>query len=91
MSITAEVKEKRQKNDNVHHYTYYRCTRKNKAVKCEEAPMRSELPESQLSALLGEYAMPQEWTLPFLEKVDKQAANASKTASAAAWVEPVRE
>src|SRR3989344_4336643 len=34
MCITAEVKEKHQKNGNIHHYTYYRCTRKNKAVKC---------------------------------------------------------
>ena len=81
MGITAEVKEKHQKNGNIHHYTYYRCTRKNKAVKCKEAPMRSELLESQLSALLCEYAMPEEWTSPLLEKLDEQAANASKTAA----------
>ena len=81
MGITAEVKEKHQKNGNVHHYTYYRCTRKNKAAKCKEAPMRSELLESQLSTLLSEYAMPQEWTSPLLKKLDEEAANASKTAS----------
>ena len=81
MAITAEVKEKHQKNGNVHHYTYYRCTRKNKAVKCKEAPMRSEVLNSQLSALLCEYAMPEEWTSPLLEKLDEQAANASKTAA----------
>ena len=28
MGITAEVKEKHQKNGNIHRYTYYRCTRK---------------------------------------------------------------
>ena len=83
MGITAEVKEKHQKNGNVHHYTYYRCTRKNKAAKCKEAPMRSELLESQLWALLCEYAMPAEWTLPLLEKLDAQAADASKTATEA--------
>ncbi|MFZ2555684.1 MAG: recombinase family protein [Minisyncoccia bacterium] len=83
MGITAEVKEKHQKNGNVHHYTYYRCTRKNKAVKCEEAPMRSELLNSQLSALLGEYAMPQEWISPLSAMLDTEAANASKTASEA--------
>ncbi len=83
MGITAEVKEKHQKSGKVHHYTYYRCTRKNKAVKCQEAPMRSELLESQLSALLSEYVLPQEWTSPFLEKLDEQAANASKTAARA--------
>ncbi len=83
MGITAEVKEKHQKNGNVHHYTYYRCTRKNKAVKCKEAPMRSELLESQLSVLLGEYAMPQEWTSPLSAMLDTEAASASKTAAGA--------
>src|SRR3989344_5143988 len=28
MMITAENKTKRQKNGNVHHYVYYRCTKK---------------------------------------------------------------
>jgi len=83
MGITAEVKEKHQKNGNVHHYTYYRCTRKNKAVKCKEAPVRSELLNSQLSALFGEYAMPQEWVSPFSALLEKEAANASKTATEA--------
>ncbi len=83
MGITAEVKEKHQLNGNVHHYTYYRCTRKNKAVKCKEAPMRSELLDAQLSALLGEYAMPQEWVSPLSAMLDIDAANASKTAAEA--------
>ena len=83
MGITAEVKEKRQKNGNVHHYTYYRCTRKNKAVRCKEAAMRSELLNSQLSALLGEYAMPQEWISPLTALLGVEAADASKTAAEA--------
>ena len=83
MGITAEVKEKHQKNGNIHHYTYYRCTRKNKAVKCNEAPMRSELLNSQLTALIADYAMPQKWTSPLLEMLNTEAANASKTAAEA--------
>ncbi len=89
MGITAEVKEKHQLNGNVHHYTYYRCTRKNKAVKCKEAPVRSELLDSQLSALLGEYVMPQEWISPLSAMLDVEAASASKTASEA--VQDLRE
>ena len=89
MGITAEVKEKHQLNGNVHHYTYYRCTRKNKAVKCKEAPMRSELLDSQLSALLGEYAMPQEWISPLSAMLDTEAASASHTAAGA--VQELRE
>ena len=81
MGITAETKVKHQKNGNTHEYTYYRCTRKNKAVKCKEAPIRSELLDSQLSALLGEYAMPQEWVSPLFSLLDTEAANASKTAT----------
>ena len=89
MGITAEVKEKHQLNGNIHHYTYYRCTRKNKAVKCKEAPMRSELLNSQLSSLLGEYAMPQEWLSPLSAMLDTEVANASKTAAEA--VQELRE
>ncbi|OGN15311.1 MAG: hypothetical protein A3J47_04090 [Candidatus Yanofskybacteria bacterium RIFCSPHIGHO2_02_FULL_43_22] len=36
MMITAEHKIKRQKNGNVHNYVYYRCSRKSKAIKCQE-------------------------------------------------------
>jgi hypothetical protein len=78
MGITAELKKKHLKNGDVHSYTYYRCTRKNKAVRCKEAPMRSEPLDSQLSALLCEYAMPQEWVSPFLAFLDTEAASASK-------------
>lgn len=57
MGITAETREKHQKNGNVHHYVYYRCTRKNRAHKCHEAPVRSEVLDRQLSALMADYAM----------------------------------
>ncbi len=89
MSITAETREKHQKNGNVHHYTYYRCTRKSKTVKCKEAPVRSELLDSQLSALLGEYTMPKEWVPPLSVILDTEATNASKTAAGA--VQGLRE
>lgn len=89
IGITAEVKEKHQLNGNIHHYTYYRCTRKNKAVKYKEAPVRSELLNSQLSALLGEYVMPQEWLSPLSAMLDTEAASASKTATEA--VQDLRE
>jgi hypothetical protein len=84
MGITAETKVKRQKNGNTHSYTYYRCTRKNKAVKCKEAPVRSETLDAQLSGLLHEYSMPQEWTSPLTALLDTEAADATKTAAGAA-------
>ena len=84
MGITAEVRVKRQKNGNVHHYTYYRCTRKSKTHQCSEAPVRSELLDEQLSALLAQYAMPQEWIAPLTELLNQEEANATQTASVAA-------
>ena len=61
MMITAENKIKRQKNGNQHHYIYYRCTRKNKSVKCIEPAVRAELLDRQLSDLLAGFALPQEY------------------------------
>ena len=57
MSITSETKTKTQKNGNFHSWTYYRCSRKKRAVKCIEPPVREKDLLPQLSDLLGEYAM----------------------------------
>ena len=61
MMITAENKTKRQKNGNTHHYIYYRCSRKNKSVKCVEPAVRSELLDQQLSDLLAGFALSKEY------------------------------
>ena len=45
--------------------------------------MRSEVLNSQLSALLDEYAMPQDWILPLTALLNAEAADASKTATEA--------
>src|SRR3989344_1538483 len=81
MSITAETKEKHQKNGNVHFYTYYRCTRKSRTQKCVEAPIRSELLDSQLSMLLGDYAMPEEWATKLSVMLDTEEKEATHSAS----------
>ena len=57
MSITSETKTKTQKNGNFHSWIYYRCSRKKRAAKCIEPPVREKDLLPQLSALLGEYAM----------------------------------
>lgn len=61
MMFTAEVRVKRQKNGNVHTYTYYRCTRKSKTVVCREPHIRAEELDKKLSALLQSYALPTVW------------------------------
>ena len=60
MMITAEYKVKVQKSGKRHYYTYYRCSRKSKIVKCKEKPIREELLDSRLSDFLLDFAPPTE-------------------------------
>ncbi len=86
MSITAEQKVKRQKNGNVHYYTYYRCTRKSKLMRCKEAAVRSEPLDRQLTALIAEYAMPEVYVAPLNAMLDKENERAAESV-----LEPVQE
>ena len=81
MGITAERKTKYQKNGNIHHYTYYRCSRKNKAVKCSEPPIREELLDTQLTALLEPYKMPPDWTAELSKMADRDEREAAQSAA----------
>jgi hypothetical protein len=61
MMITGEYKVKRQKNGNVHYYTYYHCTKKNKLVKCSQPCIREEELNRQLSSLIQKVSLPKDW------------------------------
>jgi site-specific DNA recombinase len=78
MSITAETKTKTQRNGNIHSWTYYRCSRKNKAVTCVEPAVREKDLLPQISALLGEYTMSDEVYSFMTNKIaeDEQTENA---------------
>ena len=78
MGITSETKTKIQKNGNFHSWTYYRCSRKKRAVKCVEPPIREKDLLPQLSALLGEYEMSSEVYSFMTDKMtqDEQAESA---------------
>ena len=71
MSVTAETKAKQQKNGNVHAWTYYHCTKKSKTEKCLETPVRSEVLDEQLSAILKNYQMPAWLASGLCELIDK--------------------
>ncbi len=80
MHITAEKKIKRQKNGNVHEYVYYRCTRKNKLIKCTEPAITEPNLTAQLSDILHSYAMPESWAVELEEMLaadEKQAEQSS--------------
>ena len=74
MMFTAEVRVKRQKNGNIHTYTYYRCTRKSKTVICREPHIRAEALDKQVSALLQSYAMPTPWADKLRELIHEDEA-----------------
>ena len=59
--ITGEYKVKKQKNGNVHNYTYYHCSKKNKNIKCPEPCIRQEELDKQLSSLIKSVSLPQDW------------------------------
>ena len=71
--ITAENKVKVQKNGNRHSYTYYRCSRKSKKVKCKEPALREELLDSRLSEFLLDFAPPKAISDFLLNKLEKDA------------------
>ncbi len=80
MMITGEHQTKRQKNGNIHHYTYYHCTKKNKNTdRCPEPHIQQEVLDNQLSVMLSEYAMPKAWAsqLETMLAKDKDKANQS--------------
>ena len=63
MMITGEHKFKRQKNGNVHEYTYYRCTKKRKDMKCAESAVREKEMDRQLSSLIKSVSLPKDWAV----------------------------
>ena len=64
MMVTAENKTKVCK-DSIHHYTYYRCTKKSKVMKCSEIAVRQEVLDQQFSEILSNYSMLSPWANEF--------------------------
>lgn len=76
--ITAEKKFKFIKSTKeVVSYTYYRCTKKNRNVKCQQSYIRDEKIEQQIDSWLEKISIPEEfkdWALKYLDYVNDQEA-----------------
>jgi len=75
-SITAEYKIKRQKNGNVHYYTYYRCT-KGLNPNCAQKTIRLENLEAQILEILNQIEIPAEfhdWAMKWFKKESEEEA-----------------
>ena len=80
--ITGEHKFKRQKNGNVHEYTYYRCTKKRKDMKCPESAVRDFEMDRQLSSLIKKVTLPKDWAEELTRLADEDFKNSSKSLTA---------
>ncbi len=72
-AITAEDKTKHQKNGNIHHYTYYRCTKRIK--KCSQRPVRMEELEGQVANVLGKIEIPSSFHQWAIKQLKAEQAN----------------
>ena len=72
MGITAEKKEKHQKNGNTHSYIYYRCTKKS-AARCSQSYVREEQLTADFSELLAMFVLPPKWAEDFKRRMEIDA------------------
>ena len=89
MSITGELKLKRQKNGTTHLYTYYHCSKKSKTQKCPEPCIRAEELDRQLTNIISEYILPKEWSTKLFAMLDIEEQKTKHAASEA--VQELRE
>ncbi|MDP1760056.1 MAG: recombinase family protein, partial [Candidatus Woesebacteria bacterium] len=82
MMITGEYKVKKQKNGNVHNYTYYHCTKKRKDIKCPEPCIRQEELDRQLSSLIQKVSLPKDWAEELLKMANKDFQNSAQSLTA---------
>lgn len=78
--ITAEKKVKRQKNGNVHFYTYYHCTKK-KNPDCSQKSIEEKILEKQIAEVLGKIQLPKdfsEWAMEVLKENNVVEAESRK-------------
>ena len=82
MAITGEYKIKRQKNGNIHYYTYYRCTKKRKDMKCHESCIREEELDKQISSLLQKVSLRKDWAGKMLNKLETEKQESAQSLTA---------
>lgn len=78
-AITAEKKVKKQKNGNVHKYTYYRCTKR--LGPCSQKTIRVEKLEEQIQDTLDSLEIPKEfvdWAMDCIKEENEKEADSRK-------------
>ena len=78
MMITCDNKTKKQLNGNIHHYQYYRCTKKSKLLKCNQSHLSAQEINSQISELILQNQMPETWAQKLTVLAKQEFENESK-------------
>lgn len=80
-TVTAEHKTKRQKNGNVHYYTYYHCT-KRVDKNCSQRVIQVQDLEKQIADILENLSIPpefNEWAMSWLKQENHKEAGDRNT------------
>ena len=73
MMITAEI----QKG-----HVYYRCSKKNKSIKCTQGYIRSEVLDQQISSEIQKVSLPKDWARELLKMAEKDFNNSAQSLTA---------
>ena len=82
-SITAESKQKKCKNGNVHYYTYYHCTKKKVDTKCDQKNVEVKSLEIMFKERLEDLKISdsfRDWAIKYLHEVRTTDADSNKIA-----------
>ncbi len=79
MMITADFKVKHYRNGSCGYFNYYRCTKKNKNIKCSQPFIRDIDLLPQLTTLLAKYTLKKTWANQMLLKLKQEESDISKS------------
>jgi DNA invertase Pin-like site-specific DNA recombinase len=84
-AIIVDEKWKHQKNGNIHHYIYYRCSKKfnkKRGAKCLEKYVELDDFENQIDQILSSIEIPQkfrDWALKYLHEINTNEAKSHES------------
>ena len=79
MMISADFKVKHYKNGGLGYFNYYRCSKKNKLIKCQQPHIRDIDLEPQLTTLLAKYTLRKTWAREMLLKLKQEESDVAKS------------
>ena len=82
MGISGDFKVRHYKNGNCSHFNYYRCSKKNKSIKCHQPHIREEELDTQLTTLIKKYSLRQVWAIKMNKKLDEEQKDIAQSSLA---------